>query len=52
MNITTTANSFTTQRNHASGLVIVPTEKYAALRDFYSKYEAKDQESVVLNTVH
>lgn len=52
MSITTTGNSFTTQRNHSSRLVIVPAEKYAALRDFYSKYEAKDQESVVLNTVH
>jgi len=29
-------------------MVIVPIEKYAALRDFYTKFEAKDQESVVL----
>jgi len=48
MTTTTTANSFTTLRNHANGLVIVPVEKYAALRDFYTKYETKDQESVVL----
>jgi len=48
MSTTTTATSFTTQRSHASGMVIVPVEKYSELRDFYTKYEAKDQESVVL----
>lgn len=45
---TTNANSFTTQRNHTNGAVIVKVEDYKELRNFYTKYEAKDQESVVL----
>jgi len=43
-------NSFTTQRDYAYGMIVVPIEKYAALRDFYMQFESKDQESVVLKT--
>jgi transglutaminase-like putative cysteine protease len=49
-NITTstTPTSFTTRRQFAFGEFLVPPEEYATLRGFYSQFEAKDQESVVL----
>jgi len=45
-----TANSFTTRRDYARGMIIMPAEKYKEVRDFYQEFEAKDQESVVLKT--
>jgi hypothetical protein len=49
-NFTSTAapNYFTTIRNfYFNGVVVVPNE-YASLRTFYSQFESKDKESVVL----
>jgi hypothetical protein len=49
-NFTSTAapNNFTTMRNFFfNGVIIVPDE-YAALRTFYSQFETKDKDSVVL----
>ncbi len=41
-------NFFTARRDYVFGDVIVPTAEYDQLRTFYSQFEAKDQESVVL----
>jgi hypothetical protein len=50
MNTTSAPTSFTTRRTFVIGdFVFVPTE-YSMLRGFYSQFEAKDQESVVLKT--
>ncbi len=43
-----TPSNFTTRRLYAFGDVIVPAAEYPGLRTFYSQFEAKDQESVVL----
>jgi hypothetical protein len=43
-------NSFTTHREYANSMIMWPAEKYEAMRDFYQKFEAKDQESIVLKT--
>ena len=40
--------SITIRRNLTVGKTFVGTETYDELRAFYGKYEAKDQESVVL----
>jgi hypothetical protein len=46
--VTSDETSFTSRRNHASNEVIVMPAKYEGLRKFYSQFEGKDQESVVL----
>jgi flagellar motor protein MotB len=42
------AGGFTTRRNHVSNVVLVLPKDYDGLRKFYSQFESKDQESVVL----
>jgi hypothetical protein len=42
--------SFTVRRDYAMGEIIFKAEEYAALRSFYSKFENKDQETVVLTS--
>jgi hypothetical protein len=48
MAITPTATNVTTRRTFACNELLVPTAEYAGLRTFYSQFEAKDQESIVL----
>ena len=46
--VTSAPNNFTTRRNfYFNGVVVVPKD-YATLRTFYSQFETKDKESVVL----
>jgi transglutaminase-like putative cysteine protease len=45
-----TATSFTVRRIYVMAEIFYKTDEYAGLRDFYSKFENKDQESVVLTT--
>jgi len=47
-NVTPEADNITVRRNFAFASVVVPTEKYQDLREFYSQFEAKDKDSVVL----
>ncbi len=47
---TTTPKSVTTRRDFMFGAVIVPVKNYEGLRSFYSQFEAKDQESIVLKS--
>ena len=51
-NMTTesTTTSFTVRRIYVMAEIFYKTNEYAGLRDFYSKFENKDQESVVLTT--
>lgn len=46
--VTQDASGFTTRRNHLLGELLVMPKDYAELRTFYSQFESKDQESVVL----
>lgn len=48
MTVTQDAESFITRRNYIFGSVIVLPADYAGLRSFYSQFESKDKESVVL----
>jgi hypothetical protein len=50
MQIESTPTSFTAHRDYVLGKVLFNTEEYADLRSFYSKFENKDQETVVLTT--
>jgi Domain of Unknown Function with PDB structure (DUF3857)/Transglutaminase-like superfamily len=43
-----TPTSFTVRRDYAMGEIIFRLEEYPGLRSFYSKFENKDQEAVVL----
>jgi hypothetical protein len=45
---TSTPTSFTTRRQFVLGDFLIPSSDYSTLRGFYSQFEAKDQESVVL----
>jgi hypothetical protein len=45
-----TPTSFTTRRDYILGEPFFMPAEYAELRSFYSKFESKDQESVVLTT--
>jgi hypothetical protein len=49
--VTPEAGNITVRRNFAFASVVVPTEKYQDLRMFYSQFEAKDKDSVVLKVV-
>jgi hypothetical protein len=51
--ITTTQDgtSFTTRRNHIQGETVVLQKEYPELRSFYSQFEGKDRETVVLQAV-
>ncbi len=42
------SGGFTTRRDHARDELLVMPKDYAGLRTFYSQFESKDQESVVL----
>jgi len=46
--VVTTSNSITIRRNLTVGKTFVGSEAYNELREFYGKFEAKDQETVVL----
>jgi hypothetical protein len=48
LGVTSSGNSFTTQRNHLRDEVLVQQKDYDSLRKFYTQFESKDQESVVL----
>jgi hypothetical protein len=48
LTVTSTPKNFTTRREFAFNDIIVPVAEYPGLRAFYSQFEAKDQESVVL----
>jgi hypothetical protein len=48
INTTSTATSFTTRREYDLGEILIAPTDYEALRAFYSQFEAKDQDSVVL----
>lgn len=48
MNVTAASNSFTTRRDFVFGDVLILPSDYSSLRGFYSQFEAKDQESVIL----
>jgi hypothetical protein len=45
-----TPNSYTIRRNYSLGEVIFVPKQYPDLRSFFSKFETKDQETVVLTT--
>jgi transglutaminase-like putative cysteine protease len=51
LNVIADATGFTTHRNHVQSEAIVYTKDYAPLRQFYSQFESKDKESVVLKMV-
>jgi hypothetical protein len=46
--VTGDATGFTARRNHGQDEIIVMPKDYDGLRKFYSQFESKDQESVVL----
>jgi Domain of Unknown Function with PDB structure (DUF3857)/Transglutaminase-like superfamily len=48
MDVAAAPNSVTTRRKFASNELLVKLDKYPELRTFYSQFESKDQESVVL----
>ncbi|NYF52492.1 DUF3857 domain-containing protein [Tunturiibacter gelidoferens] len=50
MQTESTATSVTVHRDYILGEIYFKTEEYADLRSFYSKFENKDQETVVLTT--
>jgi hypothetical protein len=45
---TSDATGFTVRRDHAQGEIVVLPKDYDSLRKYYSQFESKDQESVVL----
>jgi hypothetical protein len=49
--VTSDATGFTARRDHAQGEVVVLPKDYDSLRKYYSQFESKDQESVVLKMV-
>jgi hypothetical protein len=48
MTVTHDANSFTMRRNYIFSSVVVLPVDYSGLRNFYSQFESKDKETVVL----
>jgi len=50
LNSTATANSITVRRDFELAEVLFFQKEYAGLRDFYNKFETKDQESMVFTT--
>ena len=48
MTVTSAPNNFTTRRTYVIGDIIVPQKEYGTLRQFYSQFESKDKENVVL----
>jgi len=51
LSVTPAAGNFVTRRAYVFGDVIVPVAQYPALRTFYSQFETKDQESVILTAM-
>jgi Domain of Unknown Function with PDB structure (DUF3857)/Transglutaminase-like superfamily len=45
-----TPTSFTVRRDYAMGAIVFRADEYPQLRSFYSKFENKDQETVILTT--
>jgi len=50
MTAESTPTSFTVRRNYSLGEIFFKTEEYPQLRSFYSKFENKDQDTVVLTS--
>ena len=50
VSVESTPTSFTIRRDFVMGEIIFLPDKYPTLRDYYSKMQNKDQESVVLTT--
>jgi hypothetical protein len=50
MSAESTPTSYTVRRNYSLGEIIFVAKQYADLRTFYSKFETKDQETVVLTS--
>jgi Domain of Unknown Function with PDB structure (DUF3857)/Transglutaminase-like superfamily len=48
--IESTPTSYLLRRNYSLGEIVFVPKQYADLRSFYSKFETKDQETVVLTT--
>lgn len=51
MSVVADPKNFTTRRSYMFAGIIVPPTDYPELRTFYSQFESKDQESVVLKVV-
>jgi hypothetical protein len=51
LSIASDRGGFTARRDFACNTIMIPQTDYAKLRTFYSQFEAKDQESVVLKQV-
>ena len=51
LTVTPAATNVTVRRNYLFNEIITPPKDYAQLRSFYSQFEAKDQESIVLKGV-
>ena len=52
MKIAAAQSNVATRRTFASDSLVVPLEQYGDLRTFYSQFELKDQESIVLKSAH
>ena len=50
MSAKSTSDSYTVHRNYTLGGIVFPPDTYPELRNFFSKIENKDQETVVLTT--
>jgi len=50
MTIAPTANSITVHRNYLFNDALIPASKYAELRTFYSQFETRDHDGLVLKT--
>jgi len=48
LDVTPGSDNITVRRDYVFGAVIVPPSNYDTLRSFYSEFETKDQESVIL----
>lgn len=51
LTVTPAAGNFVTRRAFLFGDVVVPVAQYSSLRTFYSQFETKDQESVILTAM-
>jgi hypothetical protein len=51
LTVESTPTSFTTRRTYVLGDILFNKTEYPMLRTFYSQFEAKDQESVVLKVL-
>jgi hypothetical protein len=51
MTVTSDETSFTMRRSHLHGDFLIPLKDYPALRQYYSQFESKDKENVVLKVM-